>query len=72
MKVVAQKGSRVVHSVTISELRSLTAVMPCAYALGNFIPYFIIFKGQPLPDAKNYPERTALKCSVKGDVDTIQ
>lgn len=69
-KVIAMKGSRVVQKITVGERGTLTTVLPCSNAAGDFIPPFLIFKGQPPEVVEGkYPEGTSIHGSAKGYID---
>ncbi|TGZ48328.1 hypothetical protein DBV15_08634 [Temnothorax longispinosus] len=45
-KVIATKGSREVHHVTLAEKGETISVIACCNAEGNFLPPYCIFKGK--------------------------
>jgi hypothetical protein len=67
-KVIAKKGMRNVQQITVGERGTLTTLLLCANAAGDFIPPFLIFKGYT-PDEKDYPQYTHLVRTKSGYVD---
>jgi len=68
-KVIAKKGERTVQCITTGERGTLTTVLPCANAIGQFIPPLLIFKGQLLPNKLEFPNGTIIHGSKSGYID---
>jgi hypothetical protein len=67
-KVIAPKGVRSVQQVTVGERGTLTTLLPCVNATGEFLPPFLIFKGAT-PGIENYPEKTKIFRTKSGYID---
>lgn len=68
-KVLASKGGRVVQKIGAGERGTLTTLIPCANAIGQLIPPFLIFKGHGSVDASLYPPGTQIFYSQSGYID---
>lgn len=69
-KVIAQKGSRSVQKIQVSERGTLTTLLACINAMGDTIPPFLIFKGTPLPEKDVFPLGTHIATSKSGYIDS--
>lgn len=65
-RVIAKKGAKIVQKIQSAERGTLTTLLPCVNAVGNFIPPLIIFKGQHVPNKEDYPNGTKLFGSKSG------
>jgi hypothetical protein len=68
-KVLAKKGTRCVQKIQAGERGTLTTLIPCANAIGDFIPPFLIFKGGVAPNHDDYPPGTKIYTSKSGYID---
>jgi hypothetical protein len=68
-KVLAEKGKRIIQQIQTGERGTLTTFLPCCNANGEYIPPFLIFKGQHIPQSSDYPPNTRLMASRSGYID---
>ena len=69
-KIVGRRGGRCVQRIQSGERGILTTLLPCANAVGEFIPPFLIFKGPVILSVDDLPEDTRLKCTSSCYIDT--
>ena len=69
-KVLAEKGAKLVQRLQSAERGTLTTLLPCANACGDFIPPFLIFKGQITPDKDKFVTDCKICSTKSGYIDT--
>jgi hypothetical protein len=69
LKVLAEKGTKCVQKIQVGERGSLTTLLACGNATGDYLPPFLIFKGGISPSQENYPPGTRIFTSKSGYID---
>ena len=68
-RVLVPHGTKSVCRIQSAERGTLTTLLPCSNALGEFIPPFIVFKGHILPNTDHFPQNTRIVSSKSGWID---